>query len=62
MIKEFEIKEILNAVNSIYRIERKKLKSSEYKNDTSINKHVLDTNNQAISKKTEILVLDDVIE
>ena len=58
MIKEFEIKDILNAVNSISKIESKTIekKDSANKND------VLTLSNQAKSNKSEILVLDQMIE
>ena len=55
MIKEFEINEILNAVDSISKIEKKKNKTAE-ENDT------LSLNNQAKFNKSEILVLDQMIE
>jgi hypothetical protein len=61
MEKEFEINDILNAVNSIYKIEKKKTKTVEKKD--SVNKDdVLTLNNQAKSNKSEILVLDQMIE
>ena len=59
--KEFEINDILNAVNSISKIEKKKNKTIEKKNSTAIN-DVLTLNNQAKSNKSEILVLDQMIE
>ena len=62
MIKEFEIKDILNAVNSISKIERKKDRTIEIKNDSSDKNDVLTLNNQAKSDKSEILVLDRMIE
>ena len=55
MIKEFEIIEILNAVDSISKIEKKRNKTAK-ENDT------LSLNNQAKSNKSEILVLDRMIE
>ena len=55
MVKEFEVHEILNAVDSISKIDKKKNKTVE-KNDT------LTLNNQAKSNKSEILVLDQMIE
>ena len=62
MIKEFKINDILNAVNNISRIKRKKGKAIEI-NNVSINKNdVLTLNNQAKSDKSEILVLDQMIE
>ena len=62
MVKEFEINDILNAVNSISKIERKKGKTLEIKNDSSDKNDVLTLNNQAKSDKSEILVLDQMIE
>ena len=62
MTKDFEIKDILNAVNSISTIERKKRKTIEVKNDSSEKVDVLTLNNQAKSNKSEILVLDQMIE
>ena len=62
MKKDFEIKDILNAVNSISTIERKKDRTIEIKNDSSDKNDVLTLNNQAKSDKSEILVLDQMIE
>ena len=62
MEKEFEINDILNAVNSISKIERKKDRTIEIKNDSSGRNDVLTLNNQAKSDKSEILVLDRMIE
>ena len=61
MIKEFEIKDILNAVNSISKIEKKKGKTIE-KKDSTDKDDILTLNNQAKSNKSEILVLDQMIE
>ena len=61
MIKEFEIKDILNAVNSFTKIEKKKSKILE-KNDSKRKDDTLILNNQAKSNKSEILVLDQMIE
>ena len=61
MIKEFEISDILNAVNSISPIEEKKNKTLEKKDSTDKNE-VLTLNNQVKSNKSEILVLDQMIE
>ena len=55
MIKEFEIDDILNAVDNISKIEKKNNKTMD-KNDK------LTLNNQAKSNKSEILVLDQMIE
>ena len=62
MKKEFEIADILNAVNSISKIERKKDKTLEVKNDFTDKDDVLPLNNQVKSNKSDILVLDQMIE
>ena len=59
--KEFEINDILNAVNSISKVENKKTKTLEWKDSTNKD-DVLTLNNQAKSDKSEILVLDQMIE
>tara|TARA_B100000029_G_scaffold273438_1_gene268212 strand:- start:705 stop:875 length:171 start_codon:yes stop_codon:yes gene_type:complete len=56
MIKDFKIDDILNAVNSIYGIERKKGKSIKAEKDE------FSHNNQVKSEKSDILVLDQMIE
>ena len=61
MIKEFEINDILNAVNSISKIEGKKNKTVE-KKDSADKNEVLTLNNQVKSNKSDILVLDQMIE
>ena len=61
MIKDFEIKDILSAVNSISTIERKK-RRTEVENDSNDKVDVLPLNNQVKSNKSEILVLDQMIE
>ena len=61
MKKEFEIDDILSAVNNIYKIERKKNKISK-KKDSIDKDEVLTPNNQAKSNKSEILVLAQMIE
>jgi len=61
MIKEFEINDILNAVNSISKIEKKKTNTTE-KNDSTNKGDVLTLTNQAKFNKSEILVLDQMIE
>ena len=61
MIKEFEINEILNAVDSISKIEKKKNKTLE-KKDSNDKNDALILNNQVKSNKSEILVLDQMIE
>ena len=62
MTKEFEIEDILNAVDNISRIERKKDKITETRNESADKNDVLTLNNQAKSNKSEILVLDQMIE
>ena len=62
MEKEFEINDILNAVNNISRIERKKDRNIEIKNDFTSKDDILPLNNQVKSNKSEILVLDQMIE
>ena len=61
MTKEFEISDILNAINSISKMEKKKTKIIE-KKDSTDKDDVLTLNNQAKSNKSEILVLDQMIE
>ena len=61
MIKEFEINDILNAVKSISKIEKKKSKTIE-KKDSADKNDILTLNNQAKSNKSEILVLNQMIE
>ena len=62
MEKEFEIGDILNAVNNNSKIERKKDRSIEIKNDSTSKDDILPLNNQVKSNKSEILVLDQMIE
>ena len=61
MIKEFEIQDILNAVDSIAKIDKKKTKNVE-KKDHIVKNDILTTSNQVKSNKSEILVLDQMIE
>ena len=61
MVKEFEINDILNAVNSIFKIEKKKSKIMG-KKDFTEKDDVLTLNNQVKSHKSKILVLDQMIE
>ena len=61
MKKEFKINDILNAVNSISKMDIKKFKTIE-KKDYSNKADVLTLNNQVKSDKSEILVLDQMIE
>ena len=62
MTKEFDIKDILNAVDNISGIKRKKSKATKMKNDSTDKAAVLATNKQVKSNKSEILVLDQMIE
>ena len=62
MTKEFEIDDILNAVDNISKIERKKVKVIETKNDSTDKNDVLTLNKQVKSNKSKILVLDQMIE
>ena len=62
MEKKFKINDILNAVNSISKIETKKAKIIEIKNDSVDKDDILTLNNPAKSNKSEILVLDQMIE
>ena len=62
MKKEFKINDILNAVNSISKIERKKSKTIEVKIDSADKNDILPLNNQVKSDKSDILVLDQMIE
>ena len=61
MTKEFEIRDILNAVNSISKVDKKKSKIVK-KKDFGVKEDVLTLNNQAKSDKSAILVLDQMIE
>ena len=62
MEKEFEINDILNAVDNISKIERKKDKVIETKNDSIDKDDVLTLNKQVETNKSKILVLDQMIE
>ncbi len=61
MKKEFETHEILSAIDDISKTDRKKSKNEE-KKDYSSKDDVLTLNNQVKSNKSEILVLDQMIE
>ncbi len=61
MIKEFQIEDILDAVNSISKIEKNKTKINNTKNFTNEGK-IMGSNEQAKPKKSDILVLDQMIE
>ena len=62
MIKEFAINDILNAVDNISKIERKKVKAIEAENDSTDKDDVLTLNKQVKSNKSKILVLNQMIE
>ena len=62
MAKKFEIIDILNAVDNISKIKRKKDKTIEAKNDSVDKDDVLTLNKQVKSNKSKILVLDQMIE
>jgi hypothetical protein len=62
MKKEFAINDILNAVDNISKIERKKVKVIETKNDSTDKDDVLTLNKQVKSNKSKILVLNQMIE
>jgi len=62
MTKEFKINEILNAVDDISKIERKKGNGTEIKNDYTDKNDVLTLNKQVKSNKSKILVLNQMIE
>ena len=62
MAKAFEINDILNAVDNISKIERKKEKTIETKNDSAYKNDILTLNKQVKSNKSKILVLDQMIE
>ena len=62
MKKEFTINDILNAVDNISKIERKKVKAIETKNDSTDKDDVLTLSKQVKSNKSKILVLNQMIE
>ena len=62
MKKEFAINDILNAVDIISKIERKKDSVIQTKNDFADKNDVLTLNKQVKSNKSKILVLDQLIE
>ena len=62
MAKEFEISDILSAVNNISKTERERNMSKETKNDFANKDDVLTLNKQVKSNKSKILVLDQMIE
>ena len=62
MTKDFEINDILSAVNSISKMKNKKGTILETKNDTFNKEDAINKNNQVKSDKSEILVLSQMIE
>ena len=60
-IQEYEISDILSAADSIYRIGKKKHKTVE-KNGSADKDDILILNNQTKINKSEILVLDKMVE
>ena len=62
MAKKFEIRDILSAIDSISKIERGKVRTTEIKKDLSDKNDVLTLNKQVKSNKSEILVLNQMIE
>ena len=62
MKKEFEINDILNAVNNISKIEKKKRNLLQTKKNLTNKYDVLTLNNEVKSNKTNILVLDQMIK
>ena len=62
MTKEFAINDILNAIDNISKIEIKKVKTIETKNDSTDKDDVLTLNKQVKSNKSKMLVLDQMIE
>ena len=61
MVEEFAINDILNAVDNISKMEKKKRKIIE-KKDSTYKNDILTLNNQAKSDESEILVLNQMIE
>jgi len=61
MVKEFEIKDILNAMETISKIDKKKVKISA-KKDSGGKDSILNVNNRADFNESGILVLEQMIE
>jgi|TARA_B110000438_G_C15518776_1_gene523229 hypothetical protein len=61
MIKEFEINDILSAVDIISKTNKEKIKTVDKKDSVGENE-IITLNDQAKSNKSEILVLDQMIE
>ncbi|MDC0248166.1 hypothetical protein OAK00_03340 [Pelagibacteraceae bacterium] len=62
MIKEFKISDILNAVDAISKIEKKTNKNEVLKKNSDKSDKILTNNNIVKSYKSEILVLEQMIE
>ena len=62
MTKEYKIKDVLNAVNRIRTMKKNKNEPTIKKNDFKEENDILSLNNPAKTSKSEILVLDQMIE
>tara|TARA_Y100000590_G_C15239956_1_gene833405 strand:+ start:384 stop:572 length:189 start_codon:yes stop_codon:yes gene_type:complete len=62
MIKEYKIGDILNAIDKIQKIKKKANKLEVKKNDLDEKNDILTLNKQAKPSKSEILVLNQMIE
>ena len=62
MIKEYTVKDILNAVDGIQKTKKNMDKLSENRKDSVKKNDVLAANKQAKPSKSDILVLDQMIE
>jgi len=62
MIKEYTIEDILNAASSIQKTKKKMDKLSGNKKDSNKKNDVFPINKQAKPSKSDILVLDQMIE
>ena len=62
MKKEFKINDILNAVNAIYKVEKKEKSFLQTKKNITNKKGILMLNNEVKSNETDILVLNQMIE
>jgi len=61
MVKEFKIKDILSAIDDISKIQKRKTKIQK-KNDSIDIEDIVPLNKQVKSNKSDILVLDQMIE
>ena len=62
MIKEFKIDEILTAIDDLSKKERERSSVIETKNDVNDKYEILTLKNEVKSNKSEILVLNQMIE